>query len=194
MVEPNPYASPASVEQPPEAQSVTRIRARQLRAANAGAERNLRQLILCLGGGYLVMAVVSYSASFSLLGPTPPHRYYLAMAIVYTLAMTATLVIGFGARRLAAWARKPLTVHCGLGLFLFPIGTMFSLPILWILYMRPKPRLLTPEYEQIVRDSGEPPGGRTSLTTWIGFALIIVLIVSLIAISLLPPEYRRPPQ
>jgi hypothetical protein len=194
MAQPNPYASPATVEQPPEAQSVTRIHARHVRAANAGAERGLRQLVLCLGGGYLLMASVSYTAWFAGMGPTSQLTYYLALGTVYTLALAATSIIGFGARRLAAWSRRPLAVLCGLGLLLFPLGTLLSLPILWILYVRRPPRLLTPAYEQIVRDSGDPPGGRTSLVTWFGLFLFVVLVVSMIVIGLLPPEYRRPPQ
>jgi len=194
MIEPNPYAAPITVEPVPEAQSVTRIQARQIRAANAGAERGLRQLVLCLGGGYLLMAGVSYTAAFVGMGATFQHPYYLAMGTVYTLALAATLIIGFGARRLAAWSRRPLTVLCGLGLLLFPLGTILSLPILWILYVGRPPRLLTPEFEQIVRDSADPPGGRTSVVTWIGVALFVILVVSMIVVGMLPPEYRQPPR
>jgi len=194
MAQSNPYASPATVEQPPEAQSVSRIRARQIRAANSGAERSLRQLVLCLGGGYLLLAGVSYTTLFAGIGPNSQQPFYLALGVTSTLALVSTLIIGFGARRLAAWSRRPLTVLCGLGLFLFPLGTILSLPILWILYVRRPPRLLTPEYEQIVRESGDPPGGRTSMTTWIGLVLFVVLIVSMFVISMLPPEFRRPPR
>lgn len=193
-IEVNPYASPAAVVQPPEAESVAVLEARRFRRANAGAERGLRQYTLCLCGVFLLAAGTLFMFWYTEQGAPWQQWMMLAVGSVFAVATVTGLTVNVGVRRLAAWARTPLTILCAMGLALFPIGTFVSLPILWLLYQRRGVRLLTPEYERIVRDSGEPGAGRTLAVTWIGVVLLVILIVSLIFISMLPPEFRRPPQ
>lgn len=195
MAQTNPFASPASVEHPPEAESVAKIQAVQIRLANAGAERGLRQWMICLCGGYLLMGGFSLMMWTDKSVPASQQQTSLIMAFVHLTALIIAIAIGMGVWRLKAWARLPLTLLCVVSLLLlFPIGLVVSPPLLWILYARRGVRLLTPEYQLIVRDSGEPPGGRTSGMTWVGVVLLLILIISEIVIRLLPPEFRRPPQ
>jgi hypothetical protein len=81
-------------------------------------------------------------------------------------------------------------VLCCLALPIWPFGTSFALAILRQIRKGEHPRLLSREYESLVRRT-DRLNQRTSIMTWIALALICLLIVLVIVIAQWPAEMRH---
>ena len=155
-------------------------------------ERALRQNLLALEGVYFLM--VGVGVMVELGRPDSELTYILihwAFMGFFGALTLAGLPIMFGAFRQRSWSRRPLILLCIPGLVLFPLGSAFAIGILADLFSGRSPRLLTVGHERAARDTPEL-SPRTSFLSWVGLVLIIILIGSMILISNLPPEYRRP--
>ncbi len=186
----NPYASPATVDWTSGADAVLSNTTADPRARRINAEVSLKQNMLCLVGMFSLLAVVS---DFDVLITAAPEPDYVrtAMEIVFTFLATASIVVNFGVRRFASWTRLPLTLLAFMSLPLVPVGSVFGLLILKTLHLGKTPRLLTQEYEQIVRATPHL-NQRTSFLTWFGVILLIILAISIVYLAQIPAELRHP--
>ena len=183
----NPYAPPLTVgpadDLPPNAPShAARIR-EQCRTREAG----LKQKTLCLVGFFVLFSVVANLGAFGLLGPA---TMMVPLAVISTIAASAGIAINWGVRRFASWSRIPLIILAIVGLAAFPIGTVFGGLILLELYSPRQPKLLSKEYERIVKATLEM-NDRTSGATWLVVFLLIVLVLAILLVSQIPPEIRH---
>ena len=190
----NPYKSP-STPLPPTSSSADEpttplAAAERIRSERLGAERALKQNVLCCVGVFVLLSVTMLIASYSHQCSPRQKCIEIEMSCVLSAAALAGGCIYWGVRRLAAWSRVPLVVLCFLSLVLFPVGTVFGLLILMRVLVRRPPRLLSHEYEAIVRQTRHMDE-RTSLLAWVGLALIVILVIAVILIAQLPPEMRQ---
>ena len=185
----NPYASPATMEWTFDSDMMLSnpIASQQQRRFND--ETSLKQNTLCLTGLFSLIAVTVDLNAFTAASPQPDH-VLTTMAIMSTLVAAASIVVNFGVRRFASWSRTPLTILALMALPLVPIGSVFGLLIIKTLHLRNPPKLLTREYEQIVRATPEL-SDRTSFLTWFAVLLLITLAISMVFLAQIP-ELRHP--
>jgi hypothetical protein len=162
--------------------------AERIRSARLKDEAALNQYVLSLTGGYVLLSAVSLMAALSPMPPRQPEVMRI-MATVFTSAAFASILTNFGVRRSASWSRRPLIVLCYLVLPV-PVLRTFGRCTLQLLRANKMPRLLSSEYEFLVRRT-ESLNERTSFMTWFAIVLICLIIVSVIAIAQLPRELRH---
>jgi hypothetical protein len=160
-----------------------------MRAEYSKSEVALKQYTLCLVGLFFLLSAVGL-VFLCIPKSTEQTVAVAAMTAVAMLAAVASLVVNWGVRRLAAWSRRPLIVLCLLAVPFYPIGTRLAIPILREIRRGTPPRLLSPEYEFLVRRTGRMTE-RTSLLTWIILFLICLLVLAVAWIARLPPEVRH---
>jgi hypothetical protein len=162
--------------------------AHRVRSARLKDETALKQYVLSLTGGYVLLSVVSLMAA---LTPTSPRQtnIILIMAAIFSSAALVSILTNYGVRRSASWSRRPLIVLCYL-ILPVPVFRAFGQSTLRMLRANKSPRLLSPEYEFLVRRTGSL-NDRTSFLTWFVIVLICLIIVSVIVIAQLPRELRH---
>lgn len=186
----NPYASPATVESASDSDAVPSNTIADQRKRNLNAEASLKQNTLCLVGLFSLLAVVIVWDAVT-RNSAQPDYIATAMAVISTFVAAASIVVNFGVRRFASWSRIPLTIMAFMSLPLVPVGSVFAILILTTLHPRKPPRLLTQEYEQIVRATPDL-NERTSTLTWFAIILLVILAGSMVLIAQIPPEFRHP--
>jgi hypothetical protein len=178
---------------PPVARVFTTEGARQFRIEHLSAEFALKRTVFLLLALSLVITLVVFVVPFNVANEQ--GSWYVFFFRVQTILVTAVCcLLAWGVRRLAAWSRLPLQVLAALSLLLFPLGTVLGARILYLLTTGPEPRLLTPEYEQIVRNAGPmklQKSSRIRPFIWVVLALIVLIIVLIGLISLIPEEFRH---
>jgi hypothetical protein len=186
----NPFASPLhggkdAIAEPPAIRN-----ARAMRSARLPLETDLKQNVLALLGVFVVMSAVCATMICS-----PESEAYddvgIGLGAVMGVCTWLLLTILWSVRRMSAWTRRPLMIVAFVGVLLFPIGTAFAVNILRLLAKGPAPRLLSREYEQVVRQTPEL-NVRTSFLSWVGLILLCVLALAMYFVSQMPPELRRP--
>ncbi len=178
---------------PPVARVFTAERARRFRLEHLPAEFALKRSVFLLLVTWLVITLVAFVIPFNVT--SEQGSWYIVLFRVQALLVTVVCCLaGWGVRRLAAWSRRPLLGLAVLCLPLFPLGTALGARILYLLTTGPEPRLLTPEYEQIVRIAGTiklPNSSRIRPFVWIVLALVVLIIGLVCLISRIPEEFRH---
>lgn len=156
----------------------------RLRQDNLLREREFREYVLFLES--LLLGVTALGVVYLLAVPNPRYRVLIVFAPP-SVAALAGLFITWGVYRMQPWTRRPLVAMCLVGLPLFPFGTLFALRILQIAFTGKHPQFLTNDYYDIVQKTRHL-NPRTSVLTWIGLVLIVVLLLSVAVIWMLPSE------
>lgn len=187
----NPYAAPRG-----DARALTEPIALpddfyQIRQRRLSIEESVKQHCLLLVGLMQLMGAVAGVAVFNMAqtGRTPTILE-AGLASVLVVAAVLAFVTMWGVLWFAPWARKPLIALAVLALPLFPLGTGLGVDILTKLYGYGEPKFFTREY-QAIRQATPELNKRTSFMTWLGVFLLIVLAISIVFISQIPPEFRR---
>lgn len=84
---------------------------------------------------------------------------------------------GLKMRKLNPAARTPATVISGIGLLGFPLGTLISAYILWLLHSTKGKYVFTPEYAAIQAATPHIKY-KTSIVVWILFGLVVLMLVT----------------
>lgn len=84
--------------------------------------------------------------------------------------------VGRGLRVLKPWSRIVAGVLAGLGLLGFPVGTLISVFILYLLFSKKGNMVFSEEYKQIIADTPDIKY-RTSIIVWIFLALLIAFVL-----------------
>jgi hypothetical protein len=163
----NPYAAPAArvadVAANPEAEATRR--------AHISHEASVKAvgLLYYLGGaGLLLTAVAFLFAPRDSLTP-------LVMALVIAVLGIGQLAAGWGVRALRPWARIVGIVLSVIGLAGFPVGTIVSLYILYLLLSKKGRTIFAPDYQDVIAATPEVKY-RTSIIAWIFLALLVALV------------------
>jgi hypothetical protein len=168
-MESNPYAPPQANLYAPHQESEAEI----IRKDHLVAEGNLQTL-----GGLLALgSLFGFMATFSLL-PEEDHETtseWLVFAGILALCVVQ-LIVGLSLRKLKPISRWPATGLTLIGLFGFPIGTLFSLYFLYAINNKRGRFILSPEY-QAIRDATPHIKRKTSRVLLIILVVLILLLV-----------------
>ena len=164
------YAPPAaSLAGPAEATGAAeRIRLEHL--AHEAAVRSIGSL-------YLLAAFVLGVAALLMLGQGARDAGLLVAGIVYGAIAAASVALAVGLRRLSRWVRVPVGVLSGVGVLLFPIGTLINAYILYLLFGHKGRVVFSPEYEDVV--------GQTQDLRYRTSRVVVVLAAALLGLILL---------
>lgn len=167
----NPYAPPAegTFVSPPQADSnVEEIRRRYL-----NREASIRSVgaLYLFGGGFL--AVVS---PFALVGDGPRGIMLFVFLFMFVWGV-AQLLVGHGLRLMAPWSRLPTMMFQAIGLLGFPIGTLISGYILYLVGSKDGAFVLSTEYQEVVRATPHIRY-KTSIVVWIVLGLLVLSLLA----------------
>ena len=172
----NPYAPPAarvddSAGANPQAEAI--------RQAHIGHEASIRSigLLYYLGGALLL--IVAVSALFT----TQAEFGSAGVALVLAALSAAYFAAAWGVRALRKWGQVFVGVLSVLGLFGFPVGTLVSLYILYLLLSKKGRTIFSPEYRDIVEATPHVKY-KTSILVWIFLALVVALLVAAVAVPM----------
>jgi uncharacterized membrane protein YphA (DoxX/SURF4 family) len=164
----NPYAAPAAlvddVPANPEADAIRR--------AHINHEASIKAVgfLYYLGGVLLTVGGIA-----SLVG-APRAAAGAAIALLLVVVGIGQLFAGWGVRSLRPWGRIVGCVLSAIGLLGFPIGTLISGYILYLLLSKKGRTIFTPGYQEVIAATPHVKY-RTSIVVWIFLALIVGLIL-----------------
>jgi hypothetical protein len=173
----NPYAPPT--EAPEEVLVALAVEPEKIRQQHLLHERGLRQGIAIATG------IVTIAPAFLVALGQQRLPFWSLVAIAICVGL-AGLVYGticyIGAAWDSPWAWRPV-IALGLGtLLLFPVGWLATLMILSNLLAGPSPKLLTREYQYVVRHTPHLTP-RTSFITWVVLTLFVAFVVAVILVA-----------
>jgi hypothetical protein len=126
----------------------------------------------------IVGATLSRSeGTFTLISFLPSAIALLCISALYGAA-------GFGLRKLKPWARTVATIVSVIGLLGFPIGTLISGYILYLLWSKKGRVIFTSDYQDVIAATPHIKY-KTSLLVWIILGIVILLVVAAIALPLM---------
>lgn len=184
-MEANPYEAPAARVADPVVTGVEAERTAHLR--HEARLQSVGWLYWLAALGLIALAVVSQV--FKGRGDAESMSF-LAVELVLTLIAAG---VGWGFRSLAAWVRIPGSVLSGLGLLLFPFGTIVHGYILWLMWCAKGRRVLSPAWAEVRRQTPDLRY-RRSVGDWIALVVIVGVPLGLLALfvwvgSQLPRDY-----
>lgn len=127
-----------------------------------------------------VGALYYLGAAISLLGavlapmPAKEREASIVIGLVLAALAVAYVVVGWGVRRLKPWSRIAASVVAVPGLLGFPIGTIISGYILYLMLSKKGRRVYSAEYQGVIAAT---PQIRYRSTILIWFFLILILLV-----------------
>ena len=169
----NPYAPPTAPVEDVSANS----EAEAIRRAHINHEASVKSvgILYYLGGVALTIAgIVSLAAVRE--GSGDP-----LMALLFLGLGAVELVAGWGVRALRRWGQVVGCVPSVIGLLGFPIGTLISLYILYLLLSKKGRTIFSPAYQDVIAATPHVKY-RTSIVVWIFLALLVALLVAAIGI------------
>lgn len=118
----------------------------EIRRTHLNHEASLQSV----GSLYLLGAVVAVINSVAMILQPGPNGISL-FTLASLLAVAALQCwVGLKLRKLDPTAKIPATVLAALGLFLFPIGTIINLYVLYLLHSGKGKTVFTPEYRAVI--------------------------------------------
>jgi hypothetical protein len=180
----NPYAPPT--EAPEEVLVALAVDPAVLRRQHLQHERGLRQGI-GIATGIAALAP-------ALLVPLAQDRLPLwSLVAIAACVGLAGLIYGavcyVGAAWDEPWAWRPVMALALMMLPLFPVGWLATLMILSNLLAGPSPKLLTPEYQYVVRHTPHLTP-RTAFITWV----VLTLFVAFVIVVIIAAQVADPPR
>jgi hypothetical protein len=178
----NPYQPPAA--EIAEVLPGVSTEAVQIRHEHIGHEASIRSIgvlyylgaiMLILGGGINLLAL---SAEFGVVN--------VVVAVLFIVFGFLYLWMGSALRALSSKVRHVAGVFAGLGLFVFPIGTLINGYILYLLYSKKGKMVFSEEY-QAIRLATPGIKYRTSVVVWV----LLILLILFIAAAILLPMMNR---
>ncbi len=178
----NPYAAPlASIEH-----IEANTDAEDIRKTHLKTEASVKAVgtLYVLGGFLLVCgSIISFVSTIAKNSAVSSEVLFPLVGMVLLTTVFGILQIagGIGLRRLKPWARIAGTIVSVIGLLGFPIGTIISGYILYLLWGKKSRTLFTPEYQDVIAATPHIKY-KTSIIVWILLGLIVLLIALAIII------------
>ena len=170
----NPFAPPEESIWVTENDNRPAVEIRKYHLSHEASVQSVGVLYL-LGSVVLILA-----AALWLVGPLPLGgnafvRFELGFAAGLLLVGIAQCFLAFGLRRLRKWTRIPTGILSAFGLLGFPLGTLISAYILYVIFSKKGAMVFSDEYKEIIRQTPEMKY-RTSIVVWIFLGLLVLLI------------------
>lgn len=149
--QPNPYAAGVV------SQNDVDTEVEKIRSTHLGHEASVKSIwvvfligsALCgiMGAGFISVIASAGAMSIDELAIQIPF------AILIFLLTVGYLVTGIGLARLSAWSRIPGCVLAGIGLLLFPIGTLINGYVLFLLLSPKGSTVFSEKYKEVIKQT-----------------------------------------
>jgi hypothetical protein len=174
-LEPNPYLAPATFAAPPALPADSEAIRRQYLNHEASA-KSLGTLYL-FGGilmiiGGLVCAV------------RPTEEFPLTSGIIFIVIGVLQLILGNAIRRLQKAARIVAAALAIPGLIGFPIGTLISALVLYLMLSRKGAMVFSDDYKRIIAETPHIKY-KTSIIVWVVLGVFAVVVLAGVVLGLL---------
>jgi len=166
----SPYAPPAAVLV--DSPEFERSEHEAIRESHIRHEIQIKSIgaLYYFSGGILLLTSVSliYQGGSSIPGFDVMTWFFLFFGVFLP-------VLGYGFRRLRPWVRIPGGVVGAIGLLGFPIGTLFNLWILYLMFCEKGRTILSPDYQAVIAATPHVKYKR-SVGDWIATGIIFGLL------------------
>lgn len=174
----NPYAAPESVITPVPVYNTESEQSRQAHLSHEASVKSIGSLYY-LGAILLSLGFFGYIGTiFSSSGKGAAGGSELALLIGGALVMLGLIILQWmlarGLRNLRPWVRIPTIILSIIGLLGFPLGTLISGYVLYLMLSAKSKMVFSPEYRQIITDT---PHLRYR-TSFLKTLLIVILVVA----------------
>lgn len=151
-----------------------RVDAEAVRRAHLKHEASIESVgvLYYLGGALSALAAVLASV------PASAREASAALGLVLAALAAAYLVVGWGVRRLKPWSRIGASVIAVPGLLGFPIGTLISAYILYLMLSKKGRTVYSPAYQAVIAATPQIRY-RSTVLIWIFIVLILLTIIAI---------------
>jgi hypothetical protein len=180
----NPYAAPrANIEEVEIGGEAETIRKEHINA-EASIQAVGRLYLLGCFLALLTFTALVVGAALSRSDGVAGFISFLPSTVAMLCAGAFYGAAGFGLRKLKPWARIAATIVSVIGLIGFPIGTIISGYILYLLWNKKGRTIFTPNYQDVIAATPHIQY-KTTLLVWIILGIVILLVVAAIALPLM---------
>jgi len=151
-----------------------RVDAEAVRRAHLKHEASIKSV----GTIYYLGAALSILAAVLAPGHADAREARLVLGIVFATLAVAYVVVGWGVRRLKPWSRIGASVIAVPGLLGFPIGTLISAYILYLMLSKKGRTVYSPEYREVIAATPQITY-RSTVLIWIFLILILLTIIAI---------------
>jgi hypothetical protein len=168
----NPYAAPATKSVATDGHNAPFDEQRRKYLSH---EASIQSIGLLYGLGAIIMTPVCIGLIVMTVSAPNAGPSSLMVPIVVLPIAVGQMFLAFGLRRLRPWARIPTIVLSVIGLIGFPIGTLMSAYILYLLCSAKGTVVFSEQYQEVIRQTPHIRY-KTSIVVWIFLALLLLLI------------------
>jgi hypothetical protein len=181
----NPYAPPITdLPGPMNGGDAAHIDAELARRKHLNHEASIRSIGLLYylsAAGAVVSVVTGISGLVGVEMNPEAFGYVVGYLLFPTILAVGVIILGRGLRRLKRWVRIPTCILQGFGLFAFPVGTLISVSIFYLILSKKGQMVFSEEYRQIM-DQTPHIKYRTSIIVWLFLGLIVLGIAAAVLI------------
>lgn len=180
----NPYAAPqANIDHVEPGGEAERIRKEHLYTEVSIQAVGRLYLLGC------VLIMISAASIFAVsLAPIRDGTSNLMSLIPYALGMLGVGVAygaaWFGLRKFKPWARIVATIVAVIGLIGFPIGTIISGYILYLMWNKKGRTIFTPGYQDVIAATPHIKY-KTSIVVWIILGVVLLLVAAAVVLPMI---------
>ena len=179
--EPNPYAPPTAVG----VKTNLNTDAVAIRQAHISHEASIKSfgLLYYLGAVIMIIAAIGMLVMGTTFTPQPSDPgpwFFFIFAFIYLVMGGLQFWVASGLRALNQVGKIGGSIYGVLGLLGFPIGTLISAYLLYLLWSRKGQVVFSDDYKKVIEATPEIKY-KTSLIVWV--LLIILVIVFVLAIG-----------
>lgn len=194
--DPNPFSNPNPVNPYAPTQTAAGLgaagfgghgatEAEAIRNAHLSHEASIKSIgfLYLLGGTlgffatamYLVLGITSIANPGGIQNGDLGGVVLLALAVFMGALSTLQFLVGRGLRKLVPWSRIAGIIFSAIGLLGFPLGTLISAYILYLLVSQKGVYIFSPGYARVIADTPHIRY-KTSIVVWIFLGLLVALI------------------
>jgi len=166
----NPYQTPAVTElaAPPTSDI------REVRETHLKHEASIKAIgFLCVLGGVLLLGSFAFVSIETIAAGSLAESP--AMTLLFEVAFGVLQVIaGIGLRQLHGWSRIPAAIVAAVSMVYVPIGTIYGIYVLYLIFSPKGSKVLSAEYRQIVELT---PDMRYRTPRWFWICILAVMLI-----------------
>ena len=182
----NPFASPAAIS-PILGVAGEGSEFESIRRTHLNHEASIKSFgfLYYLSGAIAIISGVSILGTLTFIFvtgelPRDHNLFILGLGVIYTLLGSYQIYVARGLRKLSIAGRGGATFFGVLGLLFFPIGTLVSAYMLYLLWSQKGQVIFSPKYQHVLEATPHIVY-KTSKVVWIALALLIIFIVIAVA-------------
>ena len=173
----NPYASPTAELEYAEPVSASHSEAEHIRRMYLKHEASVKSVGLLYYCSALFLAVGTIGSFIAMLdeGALPAF----GIAALYLVLAVASFFVGRGLRRLDSRVRLPVGIFSGLGLLMFPMGTIINGYIFYLVFSEKGRKIFSPGYREVMEQTPHIKYKSSVLALF-----LLALIIAVVAVGL----------